>query len=59
MEMIAKTVSLDPEDGHFYALRGVIHVQMRQYDETSADAMKALSLEPNHPGVLIESASVF
>jgi adenylate cyclase len=58
MEMIAKAISLDPEEGHFYALRGVIHAQMRQYDEALADAAKALSLEPNHPGVLNESASV-
>ena len=58
MEMIAKAISLDPEEGPFYALRGVIHAQMRQYDEALADAAKALSLEPNHPGVLNESASV-
>lgn len=59
MEMITKAISLDPEEGPFYALRGVIHAQMRQYDEALADAAKALSLEPNHPGVLNESASVF
>jgi adenylate cyclase len=58
MEIIAKAISIDPEEGHFYALRGVVHAQMRQYDEALADAAKALSLEPNHPGVLNESASV-
>jgi len=53
-----KAITLDPEDGAFYALRGVILVQMRQYDQALADSARALSLEPNRPAVLNQSASV-
>jgi len=57
MELIEKAISLDPEDGYSYALRGSILVQMRQYDKGLLDVAKALSLEPNQIGVLNESAS--
>ena len=58
LELVEKAISLDPEDGYSYALRGVILVQMRQYDNALADVSKALSLEPNQIGVLNESATV-
>jgi adenylate cyclase len=58
LEQIEKAISLDPEDGALYALRGMILVQMRQYDQALTDAAKALSLEPNRPAVLNPSASV-
>lgn len=57
LEFIEKAISLDPEDGYSYALRGSILVQMRQYDKGLLDVAKALSLEPNQIGVLNESAS--
>jgi len=57
LELIEKAISLDPEDGYSYALRGSILVQMRQYDKGLLDVAKALSLEPNQIGVLNESAS--
>ena len=57
MELIEKAISLDPQDGYSYALRGSILVQMRQYDKGLLDVAKALSLEPNQIGVLNESAS--
>ena len=57
LELVEKAISLDPEDGYSYALRGVILVQMRQYDQGLLDVAKALSLEPNQIGVLNESAS--
>jgi adenylate cyclase len=56
LELVEKAISLDPEDGYSYALRGVILVQMRQYDKGLLDVTKALSLEPNQIGVLNESA---
>jgi TolB-like protein/class 3 adenylate cyclase len=58
MELIEKAISLDPEDGYPHALRGVILVQMREYDKAFAEVDKALSLEPNQIGILNESASV-
>jgi adenylate cyclase len=58
LELAEKAITLDPEDGAFYALRGVILVQMRQYDQALADSARALSLEPNRPAVLNQSASV-
>jgi TolB-like protein/class 3 adenylate cyclase/Flp pilus assembly protein TadD len=58
LELVEKAITLDPEDGAFYALRGVILVQMRQYDQALADSARALSLEPNRPAVLNQSASV-
>jgi tetratricopeptide (TPR) repeat protein len=57
LELVEKAISLDPEDGYSYALRGVILVQMQQYDRGLPDVAKALSLEPNQIGVLSESAS--
>ena len=57
LELVEKAISLDPENGYSYALRGVILVQMRQYDKGLLDVAKALSLEPNQIGVLNESAS--
>ena len=57
LELIEKAISLDPEDGYSYALRGAILVQMQQYDKGLLDVAKALSLEPNQIGVLNESAS--
>ena len=32
LELFDKAISLDPEEGYAYALRGVILVQMRQYE---------------------------
>jgi TolB-like protein/class 3 adenylate cyclase/tetratricopeptide (TPR) repeat protein len=57
LDLIEKAISLDPEDGYSYALRGSILVQMQQYDKGLLDVAKALSLEPNQIGVLNESAS--
>ena len=58
MGLIEKAISLDPEDGYSHALRGVILVQMGEYDKAFAEVDKALSLEPSQIGVLNESASV-
>jgi tetratricopeptide (TPR) repeat protein len=58
LEQIEKAISIDSEEGSFYAMRGMILAQMRQYDKALLDAAKALSLEPNQMFVLQQSASV-
>jgi adenylate cyclase len=58
LELVDKAIALDPEDGYAYALRGLILVQMRQYEKALAEVEKALSLSPNQLGVLNESAIV-
>jgi adenylate cyclase len=58
LELVDKAIDLDPEEGYAYALRGVILVQMRQYEKALAEVEKALSLSPNQLGVLNESATV-
>jgi tetratricopeptide (TPR) repeat protein len=57
LELVEKAISLDPEDGYPYALRGIILAQMRHYDQALSSVAKALSLEPNQIGVLNESAA--